>query len=85
MFALTGERVVVVSHGAAIEEICRHASPTSSMRRRIPNTSISVIRISGVQDHWIPEKLGDVGHLNEDGFLLQTAFGGGGASAQRRI
>jgi 2,3-bisphosphoglycerate-dependent phosphoglycerate mutase len=84
MSALTGERVVVVSHGAAIEEVCRHASPTSSMRRRIPNTSISVIRISGVENHWIPEKLGDVGHLNEDGFL-QTAFCRGGASAQRRI
>ncbi|TVU27072.1 hypothetical protein EJB05_29651, partial [Eragrostis curvula] len=75
-----GERVIVVSHGAAIEEICRHADPTSSMRKRIPNTSISVIRISGVDGHWIPEKFGDVSHLNEDGFL-QDAFGGDGASA----
>ncbi|CAL4904353.1 unnamed protein product [Urochloa decumbens] len=75
-----GERVVVVSHGATIEEICRHADPTSSARRRIPNTSISVIHISGENHHWILEKFGDVGHLNEDGFL-QSAFGGDGASA----
>ncbi|CAM0151366.1 unnamed protein product [Urochloa decumbens] len=75
-----GERVVVVSHGAAIEEICRHADPTSSVRRRIPNISISVIHISGENRHWILEKLGDVGHLNEDGFL-KNAFGGDGVSA----
>ncbi|TVU50771.1 hypothetical protein EJB05_02160 [Eragrostis curvula] len=75
-----GERVIVVSHGASIEEICRHADPTSSVRRRIPNTSVSVIRISGAEGHWIPEKFGDVSHLNEDGFL-QDAFGGDGASA----
>ncbi|KAF8706485.1 hypothetical protein HU200_030759 [Digitaria exilis] len=58
-----GERVIVVSHGATIEEICRHANPTSSARRRIPNTSISVIHISGDNHHWILEKLGDVAHL----------------------
>ncbi|KAF8671570.1 hypothetical protein HU200_049890 [Digitaria exilis] len=75
-----GERVIVVSHGATIEEICRHADPTSSARRRIPNTSISVIHISGDNHHWILEKLGDVAHLKEDGFL-QSAFGGNGASA----
>ncbi|CAN6335591.1 unnamed protein product [Urochloa humidicola] len=75
-----GERVVVVSHGAAIEEICRHADPASSARRRIPNTSISVIHISGENHHWILEKLGDVDHLNEDGFL-KNAFGGDGVSS----
>ncbi|RCV36954.1 hypothetical protein SETIT_8G023500v2 [Setaria italica] len=73
-----GERVVVVSHGATIEEICRHANPmTTLVRRRIPNTSISEIHISGENGHWILEKLGDVGHINEDGFL-QSAFGGDG-------
>nr|CAB3490853.1 unnamed protein product [Digitaria exilis] len=75
-----GKRVIVVSHGATIEEICRHADPTSSARRRIPNTSISMIHISGDNHHWILEKLGDVAHLKEDGFL-QSAFGGDGASA----
>ncbi|RCV36959.1 hypothetical protein SETIT_8G024000v2 [Setaria italica] len=60
-------RVVVVSHGAAVEEICRHADPTTTLVcRRIPNTSISVIHISGENGHWILEKLGDVGNLNED-------------------
>ncbi|RLM69497.1 phosphoglycerate mutase-like protein 4 [Panicum miliaceum] len=77
-----GERVIVVSHGATIEQICRHADPTCSVRRRIPNTSISVIHISGDNRHWILEKVGDVGHLNnEDSSFLQSAFGGNGASA----
>ncbi|PUZ43624.1 hypothetical protein GQ55_8G023200 [Panicum hallii var. hallii] len=77
-----GERVIVVSHGATIEEICRHADPTSSARRGIPNTSISVIHISADSRHWILEKVGDAAHLNvnKDGFL-QSAFGGDGASA----
>ncbi|RLM98025.1 phosphoglycerate mutase-like protein 4 [Panicum miliaceum] len=79
-----GERVIVVSHGATIEEICRHADPTSSARRRIPNTSISVIHVSADNRHWILEKVGDVAHLNVNeknkGFL-QSAFGGDGASA----
>jgi 2,3-bisphosphoglycerate-dependent phosphoglycerate mutase len=80
--ALAGERVIVVSHGATIEEICRHADPTSSARRGIPNTSISVIHISADSRHWILEKVGDAAHLNvnKDGFL-QSAFGGDGASA----
>nr|CBX25445.1 hypothetical_protein [Oryza glaberrima] len=63
-----GERVIVVSHGASIEELCRHADPTSSVRRRIPNTSICVFNISGTTGHWILERFGDVAHLNEDDF-----------------
>uniref|UniRef100_A0A0E0R3X4 Uncharacterized protein n=1 Tax=Oryza rufipogon TaxID=4529 RepID=A0A0E0R3X4_ORYRU len=63
-----GERVIVVSHGASIEELCRHADPTSSVRRRIPNTSICVFNISGSTGHWILERFGDVAHLNEDDF-----------------
>jgi probable phosphoglycerate mutase len=66
--ALAGERVIVVSHGASIEELCRHADPTSSVRRRIPNTSICVFNISGSTGHWILERFGDVAHLNEDDF-----------------
>ncbi|XP_025877103.1 phosphoglycerate mutase-like protein 4 isoform X1 [Oryza sativa Japonica Group] len=62
------ERVIVVSHGASIEELCRHADPTSSVRRRIPNTSICVFNISGSTGHWILERFGDVAHLNEDDF-----------------
>jgi hypothetical protein len=41
-------RVVVVTHGAVIEEICWHADPTSPpVRRKFPNTSISIVHISG--------------------------------------
>lgn len=77
----TGERVIVVSHGAAILELCRHTDPhNSSIRRNIPNTSLNVFRISGDTGQWILERFGDVGHLNENGFL-EDAFGGDGASA----
>lgn len=75
------ERVIVVSHGAAILELCRHTDPhNSSIRRNIPNTSLNVFRISGDTGQWILERFGDVGHLNENGFL-EDAFGGDGASA----
>ncbi|CAL4989747.1 unnamed protein product [Urochloa decumbens] len=63
-----GEWVVVVSHEMVIKEICRHADPTSSDGRKFPNTSISVVHISGSDGRWILEKLGDVGHLTGDGF-----------------
>ncbi|CAO2147552.1 unnamed protein product [Urochloa humidicola] len=75
-----GERVVVVSHEAVIEEICRHADPTSSGGRQIPNTSISVVHVSGSDGRWILEKFGDVGHLNEDG-SVHSASDGDGTSA----
>uniref|UniRef100_K3ZM01 Histidine phosphatase family protein n=1 Tax=Setaria italica TaxID=4555 RepID=K3ZM01_SETIT len=67
-----GERVVVVSHEAVIEEICRHADPTISVGRKIPNTSISVVHISGSDGRWILEKFGDAGHLIGDGFPQST-------------
>ncbi|RCV36953.1 hypothetical protein SETIT_8G023400v2 [Setaria italica] len=63
-----GERVVVVSHEAVIEEICRHADPTISVGRKIPNTSISVVHVSGSDSRWILEKFGDAEHLTGDGF-----------------
>ncbi|KAL6639887.1 hypothetical protein ACP70R_022482 [Stipagrostis hirtigluma subsp. patula] len=75
-----GERVIVVSHGAVIEEICIHADPTSSVREKIDNTSISIIHISCDSLHWILDKFGDVGHLNVDG-LQQNASGADVASA----
>uniref|UniRef100_K3ZJU9 Uncharacterized protein n=1 Tax=Setaria italica TaxID=4555 RepID=K3ZJU9_SETIT len=71
-----GERVVVVSHEAVIEEICRHADPTISVGKKIPNTSISVVHISGSDGRWILEKFGDAGHLTGDGFP-HSAFGDG--------
>ena len=79
--AWTGERVVVVSHGAAILELCRHTDPPNiSIRRNIPNTSLNVFRVSGVTGQWILERCGDVSHLNGNGFL-ENSFGGDGASA----
>ncbi|KAG2606231.1 phosphoglycerate mutase-like protein 4 [Panicum virgatum] len=63
-----GERVVVVTHEEVIQELCRHANPTTSVRRNIPNTSISIFHVSGSDGRWILEKVGDVGHLNEDSF-----------------
>ncbi|BAT12589.1 phosphoglycerate mutase-like protein 4 [Oryza sativa Japonica Group] len=76
-----GERVIVVGHGAAILELCRHTDPPNrSIRRKIPNTSLNIFRISGVTGRWILERCGDVGHLSENGFL-ENVFGGDGASA----
>ncbi|EEC68823.1 hypothetical protein OsI_37392 [Oryza sativa Indica Group] len=71
-----GERVIVVGHGAAILELYRHTDPpNSSIRRKIPNTSLNIFRISDVTGRWILERCGDVGHLSENGFL-ENAFGG---------
>jgi len=78
---LTGERVVVVSHGAAILELCRHTDPPNSfIRRHIPNTSLNVFRVSGVTAQWTLERCGDVSHLKGNGFL-EDSFGGDGSSA----
>nr|CAB3489892.1 unnamed protein product [Digitaria exilis] len=63
-----GERVVVVSHEEVIQEICRLADPTSSDRRKIPNTSITIVHISGSDGQWTLEKVGDISHLAEDSF-----------------
>jgi len=72
---------VVVSHGAAIQELCRHADPpNSSVHRNIPNTSLNVFRVSGVTGRWILERCGDVSHLDRNGFL-ENSFGGDGISA----
>ncbi|XP_012702976.1 phosphoglycerate mutase-like protein 4 [Setaria italica] len=76
-----GERVVVVSHGAAILEMSWHTDPPNSpIRRNIPNTLLNVFRVSSVTGHWILERCGDVSHLNGNGFL-ENSFGGNGASA----
>ncbi|AQK57263.1 Phosphoglycerate mutase-like protein 4-like [Zea mays] len=80
-----GERVVVVSHGAAILELCRHTDPPGScVRRHVPNTSLSVFRVSAATGQWALERCGDVGHLKGDGdgdSFLEGSFGGDGASA----
>ncbi|KAL6856289.1 hypothetical protein ACP4OV_019091 [Aristida adscensionis] len=44
----------------------------------MPNTSVSVLHISGSSRHWILDKFGDVGHLDDDvGFLRNAAAGDG--------
>jgi len=76
-----GERVIVVSHGAAIVELCRHTDPPgSSVRRNIPNTSLSVFHVSGVTGQWVLVRVGDASHLDGNG-ALEDAFGGDGVSA----
>ncbi|KAG2622871.1 hypothetical protein PVAP13_3KG036276 [Panicum virgatum] len=76
----TGERVVVVSHSAAIQELCRHTyPPNSSIHRNIPNTSLNVFRVSGVTGRWILERCGDVIHLDGNG-IRENSFVGDGAS-----
>lgn len=76
-----GERVIVVSHGAAIVELCRHTDPPgSSVRRNVPNTSLNVFHVSGVTGQWALARFGDVGHLDGKG-ALEDAFGGDGVSA----
>jgi probable phosphoglycerate mutase len=78
---LTGERVIVVSHGAAIIELCRHTdSPGRSVRRNIPNTSLNVFHVSGITGKWVLVRVGDVSHLDESG-ALEDSFGGDGVSA----
>ncbi|KAG2556451.1 hypothetical protein PVAP13_8NG080000 [Panicum virgatum] len=76
-----GERVVVVSHYAAILELCRYTDPPNgSIRRKIPNTSLNVFRISGVTGKWILERYGDDSHVDGNDFL-ENSFSGDGASA----
>ena len=78
---LTGERVVVVTHEEVIQEICRHTDPTSSGRKKIPNTSFSVFHVSDSDGLWILEKVGDIGHLNEYSFPQHApSADGSGAS-----
>ena len=70
--------MIVVTHEEVIQEICRHTDPTSSGRKKIPNTSFSVFHVSGSDGHWILEKVGDIGHLNEDSFPQDAPGGDGG-------
>ncbi|KAF7058000.1 hypothetical protein CFC21_065141 [Triticum aestivum] len=76
-----GERVIVVSHGAAIVELCRHTDPPgSSVHRNFPNTSLNVFHVSGVTRQWALARFSDVGHLDGKG-ALEDAFDGNGVSA----
>ncbi|KAL0350631.1 UNVERIFIED_CONTAM: Phosphoglycerate mutase-like protein 4 [Sesamum radiatum] len=69
-----GERVVVVSHGAAIEALHKRASPSGNCKGKVLNASVNVFHLSD-EDEWIIKSWGDVSHLNQTGFL-ESGFGG---------
>ncbi|KAL0321981.1 UNVERIFIED_CONTAM: Phosphoglycerate mutase-like protein 4 [Sesamum calycinum] len=69
-----GDRVVVVSHGAAIEALHKRASPSGNCKGKVLNASVNVFHLSN-EDEWIIKSWGDVRHLNQTGFL-ESGFGG---------
>ncbi|KAL0343649.1 UNVERIFIED_CONTAM: Phosphoglycerate mutase-like protein 4 [Sesamum angustifolium] len=69
-----GDRVVVVSHGAAIEALHKTASPSGNCKGKVLNASVNVFHLSD-EDEWIIKSWGDVSHLNQTGFL-ESGFGG---------
>ena len=60
-----GERVVVVSHGAAIEAISKKALPSEDFKGKVPNASINVLHVS--YHDWAINSWGDVTHLKNLG------------------
>lgn len=78
---LSGERVIMVSHGGTIRGLYRHArSPMKPLGGKIHNRSVSVILVSGATGRCIVKMVGDISHLQETG-VLENAFGGDGTSA----
>ena len=72
----------MVSHGQVIMELCKHTDPPgSSVRRNIPNTSLSVFHVSGVTGQWVLVSVDDVSHLDGNSAVEEGAFGGDGATA----
>ncbi|KAL5752894.1 hypothetical protein ACOSP7_023082 [Xanthoceras sorbifolium] len=69
-----GERVVVITHGGVIRALYKRACPNGRSARKILNTSLNVFHLPD-GDEWTIKTWGDVGHLNEAGFL-QSGFGG---------
>ncbi|EPS74056.1 phosphoglycerate mutase, partial [Genlisea aurea] len=74
-----GERIAVVSHGAAMETLHRRGAPTggsSSGGTKIVNTSVNVLHVSP-NGRWSIESWGDVSHLKQQqGEGRRSAFGG---------
>jgi hypothetical protein len=79
-FLLTGERVILVSHGGTIRELYRHASPMRPLHGKIHNTSVSVFLVSSITGRCIVKMCGDISHLQDTG-VLENAFGGDKTSA----
>ncbi|KAL2552864.1 Phosphoglycerate mutase-like protein 4 [Forsythia ovata] len=58
-----GERVVVVTHGATIEQIHRRGSSNGMSSGKVLNTSVNVFHLSE-EDKWSIISWGDVSHLD---------------------
>ncbi|XP_071676997.1 uncharacterized protein [Lolium perenne] len=69
-----GEWAIVVSHVAAIVELCRHNDPHNSVRRIIPNTSLNVFHVSSVTRQCVLMRVGDGDHLDGKGALEDDAL-----------
>ena len=73
-FLISGERVVVVTHGGFIRSLYRWACPNGRPAGKINNTSVNVFHWYG-EDKWTLKLWGDVSHLGQTGFL-DSGFGG---------
>ena len=70
----TGQRVIVVSHGGAMDIIWRHANQLSLQAdRHAPIVNTSVNRISVSKDGWKVIDWGDVSHLDRNSLDDVTA------------
>ncbi|KAF5768895.1 putative phosphoserine phosphatase [Helianthus annuus] len=72
---MTGERVVVVTHGGVIRALHERASLGTGHRAgRILNVTVNVLHLSD-PEKWVIKSWGDVSHLNGAGYL-DSGFGG---------
>ncbi|MFS8026983.1 putative phosphoserine phosphatase [Helianthus anomalus] len=72
---MTGERVVVVTHGGVIRALHERASLGTGHRAgRMLNVSVNVLHLSD-PEKWVIKSLGKVSHLNGAGYL-DSGFGG---------
>ncbi|RRT71752.1 hypothetical protein B296_00027142 [Ensete ventricosum] len=71
---ISGERVIVLTHGGVLRELHRRAVSGRSSDGRIHNTSVNVFLISE-SGNWTIKTWGDISHLDEIG-VLNNAFGG---------
>ncbi|XP_048226833.1 phosphoglycerate mutase-like protein 4 [Ricinus communis] len=71
---VTGQRVIVVTHGGVVRAFHKYAAPAEELPGKIKNTSINIFPMAG-EDKWTIKTWGDIRHLSNIGFL-ETAFGG---------
>ena len=70
---ISGERVVVVTHGGVIRALHKRASP-NQRAGKILNTSVNIFHLCD-GDKWVIKAWGDVSHLDQT-TLLESGFGG---------